>query len=146
MLTPRPIRRPSVFSRLRAQANQTGAALLEALIAALLLMIGVLALVELEGYMLSASTEAQMRGEATFLADQLIGHMAVDQGNLSTYVTTSGSCGNAYCTEWLAKVADTLPSGSATVTVDGNLVQVQIEWVEANSPPRQHQTSAAINF
>lgn len=134
------------MSMLRRRARQGGAALLEALIAALLLMIGVISLVELQGHMLSASTDAQMRGEATFLADQLIGRISVDQGNLDTYVTSSGTCGNAYCTEWLAKVANTLPSGTATVTVDGNLVLVQIDWVEANGPPRRHQTSAAINF
>ena len=66
--------------------------------------------------MVSASTEAQMRGEATYLADQLIGQMSVDQGNLANYETTGSSCTSANCTAWLTNVANTLPSGTATVT------------------------------
>lgn len=129
---------------------QHGAALLEALVAILLLMLGILALIGLQGRMVSASTEAQMRGEATYLADQLIGQMAVDQGNLANYVTVttsgSGSCASANCTAWLANVASTLPSGAATVTVNGSLVNVQINWTPANSTQRTVQVSAAINF
>lgn len=140
--TSRPLTRHSQ----RARSAQHGAALLEALVAILLLMLGVLALIGLQGRMVSASTEAQMRGEATYLADQLIGQMSVDQGNLANYVTTSGSCSSANCTAWLANVADTLPSGTATVAVDNSLVSVQVNWTPANSTQRTVQVSASINF
>lgn len=140
--TSRPLtRRPQ-----RARTAQRGAALLEALVAILLLMLGILALIGLQGRMVSASTEAQMRGEATYLADQLIGQMSVDQGNLANYVTTSGSCSSANCTAWLTNVANTLPSGTATVTVNSTLVNVQVNWTPANSTQRTVQVSAAINF
>lgn len=140
--TSRPLaRRPQ-----RGHTAQQGAALLEALVAILLLMLGVLALIGLQGRMVSASTEAQMRGEATYLADQLIGQMSVDQGNLASYVTTSGSCSSTNCTAWLTNVANTLPSGTATVTVNNTLVNVQVNWTPANSTQRTVQVSAAINF
>jgi hypothetical protein len=80
------------------------------------------------------------------LADQLIGQMSVDQGNLANYVTTSGSCSSANCTAWLTNVANTLPSGTATVTVNSTLVNVQVNWTPANSTQRTVQVSAAINF
>lgn len=145
--------RPLTRHPQRARSAQHGAALLEALVAILLLMLGVLALIGLQGRMVSASTEAQMRGEATYLADQLIGQMSVDQGNLANYVTTSGSCSSANCTAWLANVADTLPAGTATVAVtdittdpDSAQVNVQVNWTPANSTERTVQVSASINF
>lgn len=127
-------------------AAQCGAALLEVLVAVLLLMIGILVMIELQGNMLTAGTEAQLRSEATYLADELIGQMSVDQGNLAGYVTTSGSCSNPNCSAWVSKVASTLPSGSATVTVNGTLVQVQITWTEANAPQHSVQVSGVINY
>jgi type IV pilus assembly protein PilV len=132
-------------------APQRGAALLEALVAILLLMLGILALIGLQGRMVSASTEAQMRGEATYLADQLIGQMSVDQGNLANYVTTSGSCSSANCTAWLANVTNTLPDGGATVTVtditaDSAQVVVTVNWTLANSTERTVQVSTTIHF
>lgn len=138
---------------LRVRTAQHGAALLEALVAILLLMLGILALIGLQGRMVSASTEAQMRGEATYLADQLIGQMSVDQPNLASYITTSGTCSSANCTAWLANVADTLPAGTATVAVtgittnpDSAQVNVQVNWTPANSTQRTVQVSASINF
>lgn len=135
----------------RARKPQQGAALLEALVAVLLLMLGIMALIGLQGRMVSASTEAQMRGEATYLADQLIGQMSVDQGNLANYETTGSSCTSANCTAWLTNVANTLPSGTATVTVVGDSstgadVTVQVYWTPANSSQRTVQVSAAINY
>lgn len=146
MLTPSYTRLSAHRHLRRTHKSQQGAALLEALVAILLLMLGILALIGLQGRMVSASTEAQMRGEATYLADQLIGQMSVDQGNLANYITTSGTCPSANCTAWLANVSSTLPSGTATVTVNGALVNVQINWTPANSTQRTVQVSAAINY
>ena len=146
MLTPHLTFRQSGSRSMRARTDQRGAALLEALVAILLLMLGILALIGLQGRMVSASTEAQMRGEATYLADQLLGQMAVDEGNFAGYVTTSGSCSSANCTTWLANVANTLPSGTATVTVNGSVVTVQVNWTPANSTQRTALVSASLNF
>lgn len=129
--------------------KQRGAALLEALVAILLLMLGILALIGLQGRMISASTEAQMRGEATYLADQLIGQMSLDEGNLANYKTDGKTCTSDYCTAWLARVASTLPSGNATVEVTEPAVTVTVRWKPANileGTERQVVVSAAINF
>ncbi len=127
-------------------AHQRGAALLEALVAILLLMLGILALIGLQGRMVSASTEAQMRGEATYLADQLIGQMSVDEGHLADYETDGETCTSDYCTAWLANVAGTLPSGKATVEVADPDVTVTVSWTPANSTERKVEVSAAIHY
>jgi type IV pilus assembly protein PilV len=150
MLTPHQPSRPFASRSRRVRTAQHGAALLEALVAILLLMLGILALIGLQGRMVSASTEAQMRGEATYLADQLIGQMSVDQGNLASYDNTDGSCGT-YCTAWVANVTNTLPDGGATVTVtditaDSAQVGVTVNWTLANSTERTVQVSTTIHF
>lgn len=150
MLTHTQIHRPRAVRPQRLRTAQLGAALLEALVAILLLMLGILALIGLQGRMVSASTEAQMRGEATYLADQLIGRMSVDQGNLASYDNTDGSCGT-YCTAWVANVTNTLPKGAATVTVtdvttDSATVEVTVNWTPANSSKRTVQVATAIHF
>lgn len=146
-LTPQPPSRSFVSRSQRVRtAQQRGAALLEALVAILLLMLGILALIGLQGRMVSASTEAQMRGEATYLADQLIGRMSVDEGHLADYKTDGKSCTSDYCTDWLANVAGTLPSGEATVEVADPDVTVTVSWTPANSTKRTVELSAAIHY
>lgn len=146
-LTPQPPSRSFASRSQRVRtAPQRGAALLEALVAILLLMLGILALIGLQGRMVSATTEAQMRGEATYLADQLIGQMSLDEGNLANYATPGDTCTSAYCTAWLSSVSNALPSGKATVTVNAPEVDVEIKWTPANSTERRVLVSAAINF
>lgn len=152
MLTPTESSRPLALRPRLVHTGQHGAALLEALVAILLLMLGILALIGLQGRMVSATTEAQMRGEAIYLADQLIGRMSVDQGNLSGYIKTkTGTCTNTYCSAWAANVTNTLPAGKATVTVtsittDSAQVGVTVNWTPANSTERTVQMAAAIHF
>lgn len=129
--------------------KQRGGTLVEALVSVLLFMFGILGLIGLQGRMGSAATDAQLRGEATNLADQLISQMWLDQANISQYTVASGSCStssNAYCSDWLNMVKKTLPAGTATVTVAGNAVQVEVSWKVASSSTHRVQTSAVINF
>lgn len=129
--------------------NQRGITLIESLVSVLLLMFGILGLISLQGRMSSASTDAQLRGEATNLADQLISRMWVDQANLSSYSVNSGTCtssSNTYCTTWASTVTSTLPSGSATVSISGSTATVTVRWMVANSTAHQVQTSAVFNY
>lgn len=132
-----------------AAKPQHGLMLIEALVSTLLLMFGILGLIGLQGRMSGAATDAQLRGEATNLADQLISRMWVDQANLSTYEVTSGACSsssNTYCSTWASTVSSTLPAGSATVTVSGSTATVTVRWMVANSTTHQVQTSAVFNY
>ena len=117
--------------------QQSGIALLEALISVLMLSLGILALVGLQAAMNTNTTDAKYRAEASYLANQLFGQMAVDQvdsatnqSNLPKYAVSAGACSAGYapCSNWLAQVANRLPAGTATVVVNGTAVTVTVSW------------------
>jgi type IV pilus assembly protein PilV len=138
---------------MRAQAHVTsrkkqgGVALLEALIAIFLFSLGILALVGLQATMSKNVTQAKLRGEASFLANQLIGQMWVDQANLSNYVITAGTCAvvpYANCTNWRTAVDQILPNNSVDVTVNGTAVNITLSWRLPGEMPGQFQIGANI--
>lgn len=110
--------------------SQSGIALIESLVSVVMLAIGILAIIGLQATMSANSTEAKYRAEASFLANELLGQMWVDQINLSKYAVASGSCSQTYagCTNWLTKVGRNLPGGSAVVTINGVDVSISVTW------------------
>lgn len=91
-----------------------GFALIEALIALLIFSLAVLGLVGLQAAMTRASTGAKYRAEATYLATDLIGRMWSNRAMLKDFSDCQAS---SACKAWLDRVADTLPAGTATVSV-----------------------------
>lgn len=128
--------------------GQSGAVLIEALISILIFSIGVIALVGLQVAMTKNVTSSKLRGEASYLANQLIGQMWVSPGNLSNFAIASGAgaCTNTYasCSNWLTTVGDTLPDGTATVTVNGAAVGITVSWQLPGEMPSQYQIDANI--
>ncbi|MBL8350585.1 MAG: prepilin-type N-terminal cleavage/methylation domain-containing protein [Burkholderiaceae bacterium] len=120
-----------------------GFALLEVLVALIICAIGVLGVVGLQGAMTRAQTATSFRGDAAYLAQQLIGGMWVDRNNLAAYAT--GSCGAA-CTDWRNRVASRLPGGSATVTVDTatGVVTIEIRWTASGEATSRFTTATTI--
>lgn len=130
-----------------SKRKQSGIALIEALIAIFLFSLGILALVGLQATMSKNVTQAKLRSEASFLANQLIGQMWVDQTNLSNYAMTGGACnaaGFANCANWRTAVQQMLPSGSADVTVNGTAVNISLNWQLPGEGPGQFQIDANI--
>jgi len=131
--------------------NQSGVALLEALVGILIFSIGILAMMGLQAQSIRNTVEAKYRNEAAYLADQIIGQMWVDRANLAAYDTTSGA--NQNMLDWRTKVAGTLPrvtpggTNSPTITVAGNQVTVQVLWQMpgTNSEQRSFSVVAQIN-
>jgi len=131
--------------------NQSGVALLEALVGILIFSIGILALMGLQAQAIRNTVESKYRNEAAYLANQIIGQMWVDRTNLAAYDTGSGASTNM--TNWRARVAGTLPrvvaggTNSPTIAVAGNQVTVTIFWQMpgADSALRQYQVVAQIN-
>ncbi|MFM2347941.1 MAG: type pilus modification protein PilV [Pseudomonadota bacterium] len=91
-----------------------GFALIEALIALLIFSLAVLGLVGLQAAMTRASTGAKYRAEATYLATDLIGRMWSNRAMLKDFSDCQTS---SACQTWLSRVADTLPAGTAIVSV-----------------------------
>lgn len=121
---------PNVVDFASGRQSQSGIALIESLVSVVMLAIGILAIIGLQATMSANSTEAKYRAEASFLANELLGQMWVDQINLSKYAVASGSCSQTYagCTNWLTKVGRNLPGGSAVVTINGVDVSISVTW------------------
>jgi len=131
--------------------NQSGVALLEALVGILIFSIGILALMGLQAQSIRNTVEAKYRNEAAYLANQIIGQMWVDRSNLAAYDTGGGA--NPNMTAWRTQVANTLPRvvvggiNSPTITVAGNQVTVTVFWQlpGSDSVLRQFAVVAQIN-
>lgn len=107
---------------------QQGSMLLEALIAILIFSLGIIAIVGLQATSIRLSSDAKYRGDASLLAERLLGQMWVSDrtaANLaSSFSSASGATpAGAMYSSWLTNVLNTLPgvSGVAanqpTVTV-----------------------------
>lgn len=139
----------------RLVIKQQGFTLIEALVAILIFVVGVLGLVGLQTASTLTQTETRARSEAAFLAQEMIGLMWTDMGRLNQYAISSGSdCSAAACQQWLAKIRATLPQGNAIVTPTaitnanglniGSDVALTIRWQTPNGDQRQYQTTTAI--
>lgn len=121
-----------------------GAGLLDALLALLILSVGLLGMTRLQARMLAQGTEAQHRLAAAALADELLARVRVDIPNRACYtLPASGTCADAdaraQADDWSARVSATLPGGSASVEIDAGLTMtVLVEWTgKAADEPRR---------
>lgn len=126
--------------------RQDGMLLVEVLVSILLFSVGILALVGLQAAMTKNVTEAKLRGEASYLANQLIGQMWVDQANLSSYASTNGECDSTYakCSNWQAMVGQILPNGTGSVDIDGPNVTIALSWQLPGEMPSRFEINATV--
>jgi type IV pilus assembly protein PilV len=108
-----------------------GSALVEVLVSVLLLSIGIIALVRLLGTAVKDTGEIEYRAQAAALADEQVGRMWVDLGNLPGYAKG-------------VEAVPELPGGTRTVAVDGDVVTVTIGWQAPGGPPRNHVVVATL--
>ena len=113
---------------------QQGVMLIEALVAILIFTLGIVALMGLQANSLAQMSAAKYRTDASYLVNQIMGKMWVDQGNLASY-PAAGYIGRQ---GWDALVASTLPQGKGTITVSGlpplQKVSVAITWKMPEDP------------
>jgi type IV pilus assembly protein PilV len=109
-------------SRKKIATSQQGVALLEALIAFLIVSFGVLGVIGLQAAMVKNSGDARYRAEASQIAQQRIGAMWMDQAHLADYA------------EMATDISAQLPSGTRTVAINAtNDVTVTVEWQQPGS-------------
>ncbi len=121
---------------------QQGVMLLEALVAILIFTLGIIALMGLQAASISQVSQAKYRTDASYLANQILGKMWVDQANLASY-TSVGAPGRA---DWDALVIKSLPSGAADIAVAGRQVTVTINWKQPDDiVTRKYVSVANIN-
>ena len=106
------------------RAKQEGVMLLEALVAILIFSIGIIAVMGMQAASISQVTQAKFRTDASYLANQILGQMWVDQTNIVSYASPGyvGRIG------WDNTIAATLPQGSGTIAVVGRQVTVTVQW------------------
>lgn len=121
-------------SGLKAQTSQKGVVLLEALIAILIFSIGILAIVGLQAAMIKNTSENKYRSDASFIAQERIGRMWADPGNIANYYGDISE-------------ADILPNGVSNVAAaptGRGLVNVTVTWQAPGGDPHQYTTSTYI--
>jgi type IV pilus assembly protein PilV len=129
---------PLKFAR-QGISVQRGVVLLEALVAILLFSLGVLALVGLQGAMVKNTSDSKFRAEASYIAQQRIGMMWADPGNLPAYLEPApGTDISAY-----------LPNGERIVTQPDpvnfpNQYVVTIKWQQPGQLQHNYTTTVSI--
>lgn len=133
--------RSAKASRSRAR----GVGLIDALIAIAILSFGLIGMSRMQGRMVTASTDAQLRTTAVQLADELLNTVIVDNANAACYtLPQTGACAASIAmtrtTDWANRVSAALP-GTVTPTVSldtaSGRMTVQIGWTaRENDDPR----------
>jgi type IV pilus assembly protein PilV len=126
-----------------------GIALIEALVAILILALGLLGTVGLQARSYAALADTGMRAEATMAAEKLIGTMTTDQANLNTYALAAGDpCGTRllpWCNETRAHIPNATCRVAPALKTDGTRVMITIGWSRrAGTAPNRYSVSAYI--
>lgn len=112
--------------------RQEGATLIEALVAVLIFSIGILAVVGMQAFSVSAVTDAKYRADASFLANQALGRLWGDPANLALHAESD------------VDVAE-LPQGKRTIEINGDRAVVTIRWQLPGGDQHRFAAEARIN-
>ncbi len=138
---------------LRLSTSQRGFGLFDAMIAFSILAFGLLTMTRFQFRLIAQATEAQQRGTATQLADELLNTMLVDAGSATCYtLPAAGACANpaamARAANWQARVMANLPGAigaSSTLDLATNRMVVTLTWVGKDSADaRSHQVISDV--
>lgn len=121
--------------------THSGMALIESLIAVLILALGIVGAIGMQMRGLTSSTEASMRTEATMAAEQLIGIMWNDLGNVNSYQWGGSGSPPANLSDWYNELTTRyLPGAVVSIVVSpygatnqGAQVDITISWVPPGS-------------
>ena len=131
---------------------QNGIALLEALLASVLLAIGLLGTIGMQARAYSALSDASMRAEATIASEQLLGVIASDQANLASYALVSGGTPSLALAPWVAATRAAMPGALIDVTIVPTVgtarseVDIRIRWTrKSGGSENVHLVTAYIS-
>lgn len=117
----------------QALSREKGSVLLEGLIAILIFSFGILAIVGLQANSMRITTDAKMRIDASNIANQRVGAMWTDTGNLAAHAGAN-------------EVVAALPEGKMTTTVAGDVVTIKITWkIPGDSNEQSYSSTTRIN-
>ena len=130
-------------------ARQSGIALLEAMIAIVILGIGLLGMIGLQARAYAALSDASMRAEATMAAEKLLGTMNTDIANLASYNLAEGATPNSFLAPWAQETRRAIPGAKLSVRVvdqtQQSQVNIGISWQrKAAGEQNRHVVTAYI--
>lgn len=122
--------------------SQRGIALIEGLIAILIVSVGILGIVGLQASMIRASTDAKYRSTATFAVQQRLGQMWANPGNLSSFAVSEPGL-NVSATTGLPNATMITTLGGANCNADPACVIVSVRWQMPGSDDIRNVTNVA---
>jgi type IV pilus assembly protein PilV len=126
--------------------KQDGVMLLEALLAVVLLAIGLLGTIGLQARSFSALSDAGMRAEATMAADKLLGVMTTDLANLADYKLALNGTPGKRLAPWYDETRVRIPGAEITVDVamvagtSRSQVDIVISWKRKTGDKRNRHS------
>lgn len=130
---------------------QRGVVLLEALLATLILAIGLLGTIGLQARAHSALSDANLRGEAAIASERLLGTMSNDWLNLADYALAPDAAPSARLASWHDATLAAVPGATIAITLTPTLdarrteVLVTISWTrKAGAPVNTHRVIAYL--
>jgi type IV pilus assembly protein PilV len=137
--------------RIPSHRRQGGIALLEAMLAIVILGIGLLGTVGLQARAYSALSDAGMRAEATLAAEKLIGVINADLPNILLYNLAESGAANDQLRPWVQETQAAIPGAVLAVAVldqpaqNRYQVDVSIRWQrKARSEANRHRITSYI--
>ena len=122
--------RQKIFS---AKSAQQGVVLVEAMVAILIFSMGVLAVVGLQAAMIKNTADSKFRADASYIAQQRIGTMWSDPGNLASYLEAN------------TDISALLPGGLRTTAQSGVQFTVTVTWQQPGEAQHNYTTIATIS-
>lgn len=118
--------------------DQAGFSLIEALIALVVLSVGLLGVAALQTQALLQSRDAYLTSQATSLVQDMADRIRANPDAISDYAHTAGSSppsGSSLADndvkDWLADLTTTLPQGQANIVINGREADITVTWQEA---------------
>ncbi|WP_332851573.1 type IV pilus modification PilV family protein [Duganella sp. S19_KUP01_CR8] len=133
----------------RPARRQGGIALLEAMLAIVILGIGLIGTLGLQARAYSALSDASLRAEATLAGEKLLGTMNADSNNLLNYGATEGGAATAATQPWVDETKAAIPGAIVGVVVVPQQLRVQVDisirWKRKSSDAlNQHLVTSYI--
>ncbi len=136
--------------------KQAGFTLIEILVTVVILAVGLLGLAGLQATSLKYNSTAYQRSQATSLAYDIIDRMRANAGrarsgyyNRNAGFTDPGTAtlANTDLGQWRQALINTLPAGTGSITLNGNVFTIIIQWDDdrdATTPALSFQTDTEL--